>query len=56
MDPAIFVLQMHHAIFDGWCTMLLILDALYKAAYQKRRDHNLFALFQPFIKRYFLCR
>ncbi|KAH8821998.1 hypothetical protein F5884DRAFT_828155 [Xylogone sp. PMI_703] len=43
-----FVLQMHHAIFDGWCTML-ILDAL-QAAYQEKTRPQPFALFQPFIK------
>ncbi|KAK8085892.1 hypothetical protein PG997_007163 [Apiospora hydei] len=42
-----FVLEMHHAIFDGWVTML-ILDAL-EAAYYDRTEKPLIP-FQPFMR------
>jgi amino acid adenylation domain-containing protein len=48
-DQNHFVLEMHHAIFDGWCTML-ILDALEAAYHETHKILQPLAPFQPFIK------
>lgn len=49
--PNVLALEMHHAIFDGWCTML-ILDAIQEAYHLPERDtfSPPLAPFQPFIK------
>ncbi|KAM0262608.1 hypothetical protein ACHAQJ_001653 [Trichoderma viride] len=48
-DFCYFVLEMHHAVFDGWCTAL-ILDDL-EASYQQKEDAlQPLNSFQPFIK------
>lgn len=51
-EPNILALEMHHAIFDGWCTML-ILDTIQEAYHSSESNPSLPALapFQPFIKR-----
>lgn len=48
-DPNQFILEMHHAIFDGWCTML-ILDAVEAAYHENRTTLQPLEPFQPFIK------
>ncbi|KAE8555139.1 hypothetical protein EYB25_003687 [Talaromyces marneffei] len=50
-EPNLLVLEMHHAIFDGWCTML-ILDSI-QESYHNTEDDSLssaLAPFPPFIK------
>lgn len=50
-ESKFLVLEMHHAIFDGWCTML-ILDTVQEAYNSTSTDPSSLALtpFQPFIK------
>lgn len=48
-EVSYFILEMHHAIFDGWCTTL-ILDAM-QAAYEDDEEIlRPIGSFQPFIK------
>ncbi|RFU81918.1 amp-dependent synthetase ligase [Trichoderma arundinaceum] len=48
-DSSYFILEMHHAIFDGWCTAL-ILDTLEAAYHQNEVASPHLGSFQPFIQ------